>query len=431
MTNGFLFKGLGMLLMLISSILVSRIFGIEFLAIYAVFHTLIYIISSVLRFGCDLWYLSHRTSLKGSSQNGLSKAIRFLSINLMIMIFMSLLIGAYIESFSQVDLLILVIIGFFHANLYLYAAELKTIGKGAQSIIFESGCIMVLFVLFLIANSILEFFSIQNPERTILFFMFLTYLIGFSYVLNRFGIVDYFCSALRERIKYFRFAQLSRDYFLINFFSSSFFQLTPVITIGLIGAQALGEYRAAEQLAILSSLMLYVINAILPPLVSYIYSHGRKEDFFLVTRATVLISGFVGLLVFLAIAALGKPLLGIYGVESNQVFYLLLILSAGQLINTLSGPCAYIAMLIGYQEKVRNITVINNIVCLVILVPISYYFGSLGVSLIALAYFLIQNGSILILLYKEEDVMLLNFDYRALKRSATVIERYLSEVKSR
>ncbi|NJM87069.1 MAG: hypothetical protein HC847_07645, partial [Hydrococcus sp. RU_2_2] len=82
----------------------------------------------------------------------------------------------------------------------------------------------------------------------------------------------------------------------------------------------------------------------------------------------------------LGIAIAGKPILGLFGSEFRESYFLLLIHLFGQLVNAMAGPVALLLNMTGYHNdatKVLAVSATLNIILNAILIP-SY--GSVGAS---------------------------------------------------
>jgi O-antigen/teichoic acid export membrane protein len=110
-------------------------------------------------------------------------------------------------------------------------------------------------------------------------------------------------------------------------------------------------YVAAMRTAMLTSIGLVGVNSITVPVVASLYKKGEKRDLegFVVTGArwgltmAALMAGFL---------MIGGPMvLQIFGSGFDKAYVFLLILLAGQLVNSGSGPVAFILLMTGNEKR--------------------------------------------------------------------------------
>jgi O-antigen/teichoic acid export membrane protein len=141
-------------------------------------------------------------------------------------------------------------------------------------------------------------------------------------------------------------------------------------------------YVAAMRTAMLTSIGLVGVNSITVPMVAALYKRGEKEDLegLVVTGArwgltmAALMAGFL---------MIGGPMvLQIFGSGFDKAYVLLLILLAGQLVNSGSGPVAFILLMTGNEKRAAYVLFPVNAVMVagyILLIPLM---GAAGAAVV-------------------------------------------------
>jgi O-antigen/teichoic acid export membrane protein len=156
---------------------------------------------------------------------------------------------------------------------------------------------------------------------------------------------------------------------------------TDIIMLGLIeDTQNAGIYGAAVRISMVVAFGLTATNTIVAPVVAELYGKNEIEELRrilrLVARGVFAVTAVVSVLLLL----FGKEVLDIFGSEFSAGYAALLVLLAGQLINTVSGPVGYVMTMTGHQNRasvIIGLCAIANIVLNALLIPA---YGMLGAA---------------------------------------------------
>lgn len=152
------------------------------------------------------------------------------------------------------------------------------------------------------------------------------------------------------------------------------FNQTDIIMLGsLTSSSETGIYAAAARIARLVLFGLTAINAAVAPMISEMYHSGRIQKMQSVMDfSSKILMLFTGTIVIIFVI-FGKAILGLFGPEFSKAWGILLILVAGQAVNSLSGPVAYFLTMTGHQNIAARIVIIcaaANIFLNAILIPL-------------------------------------------------------------
>jgi O-antigen/teichoic acid export membrane protein len=141
-------------------------------------------------------------------------------------------------------------------------------------------------------------------------------------------------------------------------------------------------YVAAMRTAMLTSTGLVAVNSITVPMVAALYKRGGKKDL----EGLVVTGARWGLTVAALMAGflmIGGPLvLQIFGSGFEKAYVLLLILLAGQIVNSGSGPAAFILLMTGNEKRAAYVLFPVNAVMIagyLLLIPL---IGAAGAAIV-------------------------------------------------
>ncbi len=160
---------------------------------------------------------------------------------------------------------------------------------------------------------------------------------------------------------------------------------TGVLIVSAMGTQAeAGQFAIALRIAAVTSLVLTSINSITTPIFARLHSAGEFAELVRFARQTSRLMVLVLVPIIALLAIFGQPILSnVFGSQFEAAYVPLLILLAGQLVNTATGPSDFLMNMTGKQTALRNIIVpagALSVVLGVVLVP------ALGITGAALAY---------------------------------------------
>lgn len=162
-----------------------------------------------------------------------------------------------------------------------------------------------------------------------------------------------------------------------------------VVFLGILRPeQDVALYGVAMRLSLLASLPLMILNAVLPPIISELYAIGQKQRLEKMLRSTATLLLGLAIAVWLFFVFLGKPLLyWFFGAFYLQSYFPLLILSAGQVINVLSGSCGILMKMSGHHKQFMWITIIIGSGYLFIYPVLINLYGVIGASVSTMSFF--------------------------------------------
>lgn len=149
---------------------------------------------------------------------------------------------------------------------------------------------------------------------------------------------------------------------------------TDIVMLGALkGSQQAGIYSAASRISDLVVFALAAINTILASMISELYHTGKKKELQrIITLAARAIFVFT-LAVSIILAVFGKFVLSLFGLQFVVAFVPLLILLAGQMVNSFAGSVGLIMAMSGRQNMmgiIVSISAVINILLNSVLIPL-------------------------------------------------------------
>ena len=149
-----------------------------------------------------------------------------------------------------------------------------------------------------------------------------------------------------------------------------------------LDASDVALYGAAKRLTVLVGFSLMVLAAVIPPLVSDLYSKGDRQRLQRLVRAATTVASIPAAAVFVLFMLSGSMILELaYGESYVGAATVLKILSAERVIYILMGSGPLILAMTGHEKMVFRITVVSAPISLLTIWVGSRIAGLLGVSL--------------------------------------------------
>jgi|GEM_PF-438804 len=166
---------------------------------------------------------------------------------------------------------------------------------------------------------------------------------------------------------------------------------TSILILGFfVTAGQIGSYQIAVSTAALAALVLHSMNTLLAPQFASLFVKNEKNKLQqLVTISSRLVFLF-NLLITVIFIVWGKYLLiWVFGPETVDAYPALVILLAGQLVNSLVGSVGFLLNMTGYEKdvmKIIGISTVINILLTIILTPYLSIAGAATATSISLIF---------------------------------------------
>ena len=173
---------------------------------------------------------------------------------------------------------------------------------------------------------------------------------------------------------------------------------TGIILLGMFRDETeVGYFAIAVKLATLTSFVLNAINSMVGPKFSELFHSGKMDELFYVAQKSSKLIFFTTTPILLGLIILGRPVLGsIFGQEFTVAYPALLVLIAGQFVNSISGATGLFMNMTGHQGTFRNIVMVAALTNILLNLLLTPSYGIYGAAVAAMVSVIGWNGATLL-----------------------------------
>ncbi len=168
------------------------------------------------------------------------------------------------------------------------------------------------------------------------------------------------------------------------------------IMLGIFRSEEeVGVYNVAVKIATIMSITLFAINSIAAPKFSELFFKSDMKGLEKIVHLSTKLIFWSSFPILLVIFLFPSFILGIFGEKFTLGVYALLILTAGQFVNAISGSVGYFLQMTGKQNVFQNILLgatVLNITLNYILIPKYGINGAALASMISMCFWNISSG---------------------------------------
>ncbi|MDH3627646.1 MAG: oligosaccharide flippase family protein [Acidobacteriota bacterium] len=153
-----------------------------------------------------------------------------------------------------------------------------------------------------------------------------------------------------------------------------------------------GVYGAAARLVTVVSMSLTLVNLVVPPFIADLYARGEREQLQRVLRATATFAGLPAFLVLATFIFAGGTVLSlVYEPRFAEGATILALLSAGRLVNVLTGSCGITLGMTGHQRYLMGITLVVGVGMVTSALLVRDHYGTVGIATVACVGIIVHN----------------------------------------
>ncbi len=199
-----------------------------------------------------------------------------------------------------------------------------------------------------------------------------------------------------EKIKIMQILELSTPMLVtasMNFIVSQ----VGILILGIYRPSSeVGYYSIAVKLAMLTTFVLQAINSMAAPKFSELFHTGNVDELFRVAKKSTKLIFWSTSPILAGLIVFGPFALSLFGNEFTDAYIPLLILLAGQFVNSVSGSTGYFMSMTGHQVKFRNIICVSSAINLCLSFVLIPAYGLIGAALSAATCLIFWNAWILL-----------------------------------
>lgn len=373
-------KFVGVLLTFYSTIFISNNFGNNALGSYSFLSKVVMILTLVTVLGLDVIIEKYQSAKMYSAKN-FNTTITFILISCSLLGAISFLFSNYISLYMQKPSYSL---GFKYMGLLLLSFSLlriyTAILKSSQSVymysVMSNFCSLMFFLL------ILFLFKNHVTEDSIIAFYGLSIFItlSISYLFTKFFIQD-------DSIIFRAFA-LDIDVLKKSFpfFLLVIIVLIPesvdILTLGFVEKnETIGTYEILLKIALIPRMTLLIVNAVISPKIakSYLVKDFVNLEMYIKESSKFIFIGTLSLIVILLF--LQPHLMSYFKIDNSVYASILIVLIAGKIFDSLTGPTQQIMMLTDCEKELLKISVLTLTLNIILNFIFYYKFGLIGIAI--------------------------------------------------
>lgn len=179
-----------------------------------------------------------------------------------------------------------------------------------------------------------------------------------------------------------------------------------VLLVAIVGQhqQLTADYVAALQTALMCSMGLTAMNNITGPLVAGAFDGGRKDEIESVTRMSARWSLVLAALAAGFLVVAGEQVLQLFGSEFSSAVPVMLVLVAGHLINSATGPVSLTLQMTGNEKWSAIVLSSTVVVMLCAYVPLISWYGAMGAAIVTSSTMVARNLVLLLIVRRMVQI---------------------------
>jgi O-antigen/teichoic acid export membrane protein len=166
-----------------------------------------------------------------------------------------------------------------------------------------------------------------------------------------------------------------------------------LLIVGIVATSAqVATYAVPFRLALFVGFPLILVNQVVPPLIASWHAGGASKRLDRTLRATAGLAFILSVAIALVYAVAGRTIISeLFGAKYEDGYTVLLILSAGQVVQTYAGSCGFALMMTGHQRAYAWILGFSTVITAALDVGAYQLWGLEGIALATAVSLSAQN----------------------------------------
>jgi len=157
----------------------------------------------------------------------------------------------------------------------------------------------------------------------------------------------------------------------------------------------------AQRTSMLISFILIAVNFVSAPRFSTYYHEGDMAGLKKFAVTTTRVMTLVATPLVLLILVFPTWIMTLFGHDFSNGANLLRVLAIGQFINVITGSIGYLLIMTGHEKEMRNITVLNGFLSIILSFVLTYFFGVMGAG-VSIALVVAAQNLIVVVTVKKK-----------------------------
>ncbi len=397
----FFARGVASLGSLILVVVLGRLYGAEGLGVFALAQSLILGAGIIARFGMNnsLMRVVGHDDQSSSILQYLKWAFGVASLASLFFLFVIFMTKDWLESTFDAPGLSGILVGFsISLPAFVFSFVLSGFFKGIKSpavaSLLENGVVSLLAAFLIIAFHILEVGGLDQVGVAFALSSWVVFLLAFFYFYLWLRKQNWFGSKKKINVDFTRreFYSISSSFFIMSVANLMQSTISIVIAGWFLSKYDLGLYKSSQQMAIIISFVLIVVNIVFPPYFSRLYKEGNVRKLETFVKKSTLWAAALALPITVVAIVIPDFVMSVFGKEFSDAGSLLRIIAIAQFFNVMTGPVGFLLGMTGHDKVVRNISVASNIAALILFLTMIPWLGVLGAALSLAFVLVVQNA---------------------------------------
>jgi O-antigen/teichoic acid export membrane protein len=374
----------------LTSLAIARLWGAEVLGTYTLAFYLVTTLSVLCRLGLDTGMLRFGASLRAAGQGGGVPGLFWRGLFLVLCLSGTAAVGMYLaggwlarvfHAPSLLDLLYLAALALPVVALAVFCGETVRSLGGARWVVAQQDLLtpfgLLLLVFFLAPKGSV---AAKSPGALGVAFL-VSSLLGLGFLA---AILRPYLREHREapgRVPIRHLLRYSWPLYLSALFMLAFGALDSLVLGVFTGPEKVAYFESANRTALLVSLPLLAVNAIVPPLFAQFHQKGRVSELEGVAQATARWMYYVSLPLALFTVALSPEILGLFGPGFGEARWALGVLVLAQLVSVACGSVGFLLAMTGHQLTLTLILGLGGAIGIPLMAVGAALFGLNGLAL--------------------------------------------------
>jgi len=173
-----------------------------------------------------------------------------------------------------------------------------------------------------------------------------------------------------------------------------------------------GLYNVGARIALLVSFFLVVTNAAISPKLAALYADNKIKEMETMVKTVTFILILIAIFSLTFFIFFGKTILGLWGSDFKEAYYILIILGIGQFVNISTGSSGLLLIMCGYEKIHGYISLTFVLMNLLLNYFLIKNYGALGAAMATTITVSGENLAKLILAKKKIGVLALPLKYK-------------------
>lgn len=149
----------------------------------------------------------------------------------------------------------------------------------------------------------------------------------------------------------------------------------------LSNAKQVGFFAVGLKLALLTSFLTQITTSVLTPKIAEMYHSGKVDEMQIMIQKVTRVLAIIGMIVLAIIVVFGEYILGLWGADFVEAYWILVVLGIGQFFNIASGPVGNLLAMTDHEKILKNIMLATLLINIVLNFFLITYYEALGAAI--------------------------------------------------